>query len=365
MRKRFSMFTKIPSDLKEAFIKHYQYENYNRLALFSFFVVIEEIARVFINRSTITDRHLLLNLIMIFSILALTPFAFHVKNHCKENIQWRHAVIMNIIIFLIMLWCVQMTLIEIREANNMNTFTLGAFVIAALAFLHPRFSAFLYGTTLLLFCVQLPLYSTIHFFIDHVIDATFISVIAFSLSHVIFKLKLEVYLDHKIIEENNKALFEKTIRDPMTNLYNHKYSLEILESELLKIPQGHPSPCLLFLDIDHFKRINDNYGHSVGDTTLVNVADVIEKSIRETDFAGRYGGEEFVVIFPETTLEAASKLSESIRKNIANSLRTPNFSITVSGGLIECSDGTVDQNIVAADNLLYKAKKFGRNRIVS
>lgn len=364
MKIPFHTISRIPPELKASFVKTYQYENYHRLSLFSFFLVLEELGRVFINRSNITDEHLHLNYLMIAFISLTIPMAFYIKQKYKDNMDRIHAWIMNCIIFLIMLWCVAMTLVEIKEANNMNTLTLGFFAIAALAFIHPKVSLAFYAICTSLFCIMLPRYAISNIVRDHVIDAIFISSIAFLLSHIIFKLKLEVFIDKTIIEDRNKKLYNQSIRDSMTNLYNHGHSLELLSVELDAIKSSKLPPCLLFLDIDYFKHINDQFGHSVGDRALLDVADIIKSTIRQSDHAGRYGGEEFIVIFPKTHLETAYTIAEEIRSNIENDLRTARYKITISGGIISCQDKCVDQNIIAADRLLYKAKTLGRNQII-
>jgi diguanylate cyclase (GGDEF)-like protein len=364
MKNTFHRTHKVPDHLKEAFEKHYQYQNYHRLSLFAFFLIFEELGRLFLNIGTITDEHFFLNCVMIGTVTITIPFSFYVKHKYKKDIPRLYGYIIYGIIFLTMMWCVAMTLVEVKEANNMNTLTLGFFAIAALAYLHPWVSFAFYSSAALTFCVFLPDYVMPGIEHDHYIDAVFISTIAFVLSHIIYKLNLEVYLDKIIIEENNKKLFNQSIRDSMTNLFNRKHSLELLSTEINFIKNGKVPPCLLFLDIDYFKQINDNYGHSTGDHALLDVATIIESTIRPGDHAGRYGGEEFIVIFPETHLETAYTLAENIRQNIEHKLKTTDYAITISGGIIQCQDKSVDDNIIEADQLLYKAKELGRNRIV-
>lgn len=364
MKIPFHTIGSISPELKSSFVKTYQYENYHRLSLFSFFLVFEELGRIFISRSTITNEHLRLNYLMIAFITLTIPMAFYIKQKYRNDMGKIHSWIMNGIIFLIMLWCVFMTLVEIKEANNMNTITLGFFAIAALAFIHPKISFTFYAICTTIFCIMLPQYAIATIAHDHIIDAIFISSIAFILSHIIFKLKLEVFIDKSIIEDRNKKLYNQSIRDSMTNLYNHAHSLELLSAELDALSGHKFPPCLLFLDIDYFKHINDQFGHSIGDRALLDVADIIQSTIRSKDYAGRYGGEEFIVIFPDTHLETAYTLAEEIRTNIESDLKTARYKITISGGIISCTNESVDQNIIAADRLLYQAKKLGRNKII-
>ena len=124
----------------------------------------------------------------------------------------------------------------------------------------------------------------------------------------------------------------------------------------------------LFIDIDYFKKINDQFGHQVGDEALIQTAEIISKNIRESDICGRYGGEEFVVLLPDTDCQTGIEVGNRIRKIIEN---TPfhekdTIKFTVSIGLfsdIPKTDGDLDKFIANSDNAMYKAKRSGRNRL--
>lgn len=156
--------------------------------------------------------------------------------------------------------------------------------------------------------------------------------------------------------------------DPLTGLFNRRAMAERLE-EMMAAEVDAPLS-MLVLDIDHFKRINDSYGHAVGDVVIRNVADTVRKCIRGEDMAVRYGGEEFVILLPATPLSGATKVAEVIRKRIeALRLvrRQDNFSLapfTVSLGVAERRrDDTGESLFQRADQALYQAKNGGRNRV--
>jgi diguanylate cyclase (GGDEF)-like protein len=117
------------------------------------------------------------------------------------------------------------------------------------------------------------------------------------------------------------------------------------------------------IDVDFFKAINDKFGHPYGDKVLINVSKAIKNSLRPTDYAGRYGGEEFIVVLPNTDKEKAKEISESIRKNIKDIYLKNGNIVTVSGGLYENDTYIKQQCIENADKLLYIAKNSGRDRI--
>ena len=173
---------------------------------------------------------------------------------------------------------------------------------------------------------------------------------------------------------HNARLHNKTklmaITDFLTGLYNHRYFQQILTQELGRARRYQKMISLIILDIDNFKSFNDRYGHAVGDKVLIAMGEIISRSLRTVDFAFRYGGEEFVLLLPETSLENAVLTAERLRVRIAaeamNSVpESEGNSITVSAG-VACypEDGTSRENLFSLmDSYLYKAKSMGKNRV--
>lgn len=167
------------------------------------------------------------------------------------------------------------------------------------------------------------------------------------------------------LSATNKQLADKAHRDEMTGLFNREGFLANCEVRRADDVES----ALLVVDIDHFKRINDGWGHPVGDEALVAVADAIRASIRQDDIAGRIGGEEFAIFLPSTGIEAAGQLAERIRGAVAGIqfhpaqfVRMP-LTVSVGGALCRSTDSFAD-TIRAADRHLYVAKRGGRNRVV-
>ena len=168
------------------------------------------------------------------------------------------------------------------------------------------------------------------------------------------------------LEKSYQKMKEMAITDGLTDLYNHNHIFRQLEEEIDK-SERYGNPLSLFmLDIDFFKSINDTHGHQAGDEVLKKVSRCIKKSIRKIDIPGRYGGEEFMVILPQTNLEKALVSAERIRRTIEmlqpKNNGTP-IDVTISGGVVTFRSETALQLVEKADILLYKAKKNGRNRI--
>ena len=170
----------------------------------------------------------------------------------------------------------------------------------------------------------------------------------------------------------NRTLSEVSSRDTLTGLYNRWYVIEKIDTELNRaIRHGSPMS-LLMLDIDHFKRVNDTWGHSAGDEVLKGIGQLLRESCRVYDVPGRYGGEEFCIVLPETKLGNTSVVAERIRQRIeATELNCGGESIAVTASIgIAGMEEPGSQEILSpaalidrADRALYSAKSHGRNRI--
>lgn len=171
------------------------------------------------------------------------------------------------------------------------------------------------------------------------------------------------------LEAKNSQLFKLATTDGMTNLFNRRHFLEMAELEMLRQQRQVSDSVLLMMDIDHFKSINDRYGHAVGDEAIKAVAAVFTKSLRKYDLVGRVGGEEFVMLLVNCDIELATGIAQRLCELVAD---TPvdylglKISLTVSIGLsvIGQDDGSIEQVLLRADNALYQAKEGGRNRVV-
>ena len=162
-------------------------------------------------------------------------------------------------------------------------------------------------------------------------------------------------------------LRELATRDSLTDVYNRRHLEEIARKELARSERNGRPLTMAMLDVDHFKQINDTYGHQVGDEVLCEIARRFAKSIRASDILGRYGGEEFVVIFPETNLEEARVVSERLLTAVAGQPIAAGrgaISVTVSIGLTTFVSGQdMERVIERADAALYVAKANGRNQV--
>lgn len=173
------------------------------------------------------------------------------------------------------------------------------------------------------------------------------------------------------LREKNEELERLARTDELTGVANRRYLMECLEQEFARSQRYQRPFSLLMADLDHFKRINDSYGHQVGDDVLVRTAAAMRSTLRQNDIVGRYGGEEFALMLPETEVEGALTVAERCRQMIeelvveVQGVRVP---VTASLGLAtnpSASIASVDALMRVADGALYEAKRAGRNRVVA
>lgn len=169
-------------------------------------------------------------------------------------------------------------------------------------------------------------------------------------------------------EDLRLQLQDLAIRDPLTGVFNRRYFAEALDRESARAVRENSPFSLIVLDIDHFKRINDTYGHKCGDTILISLAEFLQENTRRSDIVCRFGGEEFVILMPDAGLEDARSRAELFRKefeaifHFCEEQRVPaTFSAGVAAFPIHADSG--DALLGVADQALYKSKEAGRNRV--
>jgi diguanylate cyclase (GGDEF)-like protein len=184
--------------------------------------------------------------------------------------------------------------------------------------------------------------------------------------------ELNKNLENKI-EEKTKSLIEANeklnhlaAKDSLTNIFNRRMIDEYISQQTIKAKRYNNNLSLIMVDIDHFKEVNDKYGHQVGDEVIISLVDIISKNIRKSDIFGRWGGEEFIILLPETSLYQATIVAQNIREKVEEYIFYKVGKKTISLGVSEFnSDEDSSIFIKRADNALYKAKSDGRNRVVA
>lgn len=192
-------------------------------------------------------------------------------------------------------------------------------------------------------------------FVYYSIQPTFYNY--FWISVIVFSTVISVFCGLWI-----KNIIYYAYKDPLTDLFNHRYLYEKLESELKRLNRSKTALSLVIIDIDHFKRVNDKYGHLAGDKLLTRVSEVFKANSREIDTIARWGGEEFAIILPDTDSQGALKYAERLRKAIEKSEKC--FGATVCIGVATTDKPiAIDILFAEADKALFQAKSV-RNKVV-
>lgn len=187
------------------------------------------------------------------------------------------------------------------------------------------------------------------------------------LARSVTQIRRKNYQDE--LKENYLASLQQSVTDALTGLYNRRYFESHIRTMLSNSNFTPSTLSVLMLDIDHFKKVNDTYGHQSGDVVIQEVANRLRQSLRLTDLSARYGGEEFVVILPSTDLELAYSVAERIRSsvemisfNIPVDPRQINCTVSIGVSCLNVGD-TLDSLVARADKALYKSKESGRNKV--
>lgn len=170
------------------------------------------------------------------------------------------------------------------------------------------------------------------------------------------------------LRELTEALRDASLKDPLTGLGNRRYLMDRLKEASARALRTQTPLCIAILDVDHFKRVNDEHGHDVGDRALCSIAEVFDGTLRDYDTVGRWGGEEFLILLPDTALDSGFKIAERIRTRIAE-LRIEDtqhpadpITLTASIGLSMFDrDEPISATVARADNALLSAKRAGRD----
>jgi diguanylate cyclase (GGDEF)-like protein len=179
----------------------------------------------------------------------------------------------------------------------------------------------------------------------------------------------EISQANEALIEKNRELHRLSITDGLTGLFNRKQLMDLFDMELARSQRYQVPFSVLIADIDHFKQINDTFGHLAGDAVLRRIADTLRQAVRECDHVGRYGGEEFLIILPNSSAPGAVEMAQRLREAISR-VRFYNdgneISMTISVGVAQCFAGEEGTEAILrrADAALYQAKANGRNCVI-
>lgn len=214
---------------------------------------------------------------------------------------------------------------------------------------------------------------------DHIVfyqsSSTDLAIVVVSqMLYILLTFSFVIVINNRLISDLNENVAEREnlVRefkrmasiDALTGIYNRMKLEPILTAEVLRSKRYGRKLSVLLIDIDHFKLVNDKYGHNIGDSVLRDVAAVLKDNLRDPDQLGRWGGEEFLVVVPETSGDSAMIIAEKLRSAVEGRKFIMDISVTISIGIASLDEGEWEEDVIRrADQAMYRAKNAGRNRI--
>lgn len=309
-------------------------------------------------------------LFLIMGVLGCSSFLLRKKE--KFNVLKR--LIQYIAIVIILSFGVAVVTIDQLVTSNITPFLVACTISSVIFLIRPLFIIPVYLSAFFAFYFSIGLTQMDQeVLLSNRVNGITVIGIGICLSLILWKVNVSNILQKRFILSQQQELVQMNqeleflaFYDPMTHLYNRRKFEELINIEISMIHQyGHKS-CLIILDVDHFKRINDFYGHPVGDRVIKHIASILRENSRETDIVSRWGGEEFLILLPHTSLSEGKFIAEKLRKIIEDEIvliKEKEIHITASFGVAGIS-GDKDSLQLAyknADKALYVAKENGRN----
>ena len=305
--------------------------------------------------------------ILTFSVMVVLSILFrfmlpYLHRRLDPNVQ-DHLFFFYTAILLICCSCLTMLDLLVYQANDYTAYAVGViglafFVRASIV----RYASLVSGALLFLalnIAFTLEIDNYFGFFLPLIV----LSVLGVFVAYLTEKNRREVYLLQLELHEKNEELKTISFKDPLTELYNRRFLMESLSNQIEYFKRTGIQFSIILIDIDHFKKINDQLGHPTGDQALRELAEIMRKGLRTSDIAARFGGEEFIILVPHTLKEGALVAAERIRKATENfSFTGIPWPMTVSIGISEATADDDEESVVErADKMLYRAKSKGRN----
>jgi len=247
-----------------------------------------------------------------------------------------------------------------------HMFMMTTFGVAAFMVMPPIEALIVFGIPTFLFFFALPLFqSDASIVMVNRINVIIFNLFVWLLSYNQFGLKHKNFFSEMELHKTFKRLDKMARTDLMTALYNHTTILDILRNEMERANRYGTDLVVLLVDIDDFKRVNDYLGHVVGDEVIKSVADILQKAARSTDDIGRYGGEEFLVVMPNTDVDGAFQYFQRVRQSLQLYTLPNGDTISISAGIAYYQGEDIISLLKMVDERLYRAKQKGKDRCIA
>ncbi len=259
--------------------------------------------------------------------------------------------------------------------GNITTYVMACLILGTVYLMHPFHSILLFIFAFLAFCCFVsPMAPTVSYQLLNLTNALTMTIVSMSLSVIMWHYnrtdilqKKQILSQQEQLEKANHELHQMAYYDSLTSLPNRRYFENIVRKETALMCRKDFESCLIMLDIDYFKRINDRHGHPVGDKLLIQIGNLLSQNIRIYDTLCRFGGEEFIILLPQTSMEDAVAVANKLLLAISSQtfiVENHSLNITVSIGvsrLCKDADALLTEQYTLVDNALYMAKNDGRN----
>ncbi len=308
----------------------------------------------------------ILHSVLTFVCLALLVTLFMLRDHDIDKAPFLKRVPLHAV-FLILIIASVIALFDQVTHGHVTIFTIYMLSFGLLIYVKPYHHLYLYGVPFAIFVIGVVAFQEDSDILrTHIINGVIIFIAVLFASSVFYKYAAKDFIYNEMLTEKNKELEVLSTIDPLTGLPNRRhFDKQVIYEASINRRYKHIAS-LLMVDIDHFKALNDSYGHDAGDFILKELAQVFRKSVRESDTVCRWGGEEFMFLLSHTEVDGAKVLAERLRKLVsatAFAYHGTKLSITISIGIAELSnqkDG-FEASYKDADVALYEAKNAGRN----
>lgn len=365
-----SFLAKIPKEYKREFINTTSRDNFIRMLIITVLLaVIEPFIALLFQVPGSVNFYISLG-IALFAVLFLPILYFNKKN--IERLPVPYLITIQLLFLIVLLTKgVILSLLEQSHLASSSAYFLAVFTIAAFMTIPPSISLFIFFLPNIIFILLLPQFQPLPMLIMTLkINTLSMTLIAWLLNQMISRDKVKSFINEKLIivkntelKKINEELKDLTTRDSMTGFLNNKNVLKRLKEETERAKRINYSLSVAMIDIDDFKHINDTYGHRIGDEVLISVAQIITEQCRSTDIVGRYGGDEFFLIMPDTNVNDAAVLLERIKLRVRDTSFVNGIKLTVSYGASELAEDSEHELFESSDAMLYKAKRKGKSQV--
>ena len=331
-------------------------------AIYEFLIMVYEVLHYNENPEYISAILMKLSFVVVFSFIAIIIGKFS-KNSNDRGIE----ILSSIFVFLICLMGIANTLLTQEIMPSIATFLISVYSCVTIVRMKPIISMSIYGIVTMSFVIGIQFYQTDpQYVLWHRANGVISMSVVMVLAYILYQQSALIFMEkHQIIQQNKKLDYLANY-DGLTDVFNYRRLRSKLEELKIAAKVNNTALSIAIIDIDNFKRINDTFGHRIGDKVIEHLANILKIYCGEKYYVGRYGGDEFVIIFPMTSRDQAYHFCRVIKNHIEErnfEFVSHQVSITISCGVAELGEESFENILEKADHALYTSKREGKNRV--